>query len=91
MAETPEPGGVVLGSTTGADDKVAWLDTLEALGQLSERQRVAVVLRYIEDLPYAGIAEATGWPENTCKTLVRRGIGRLGALVPDGSDGKGDR
>jgi RNA polymerase sigma-70 factor, ECF subfamily len=94
VAETPEPGeyvGVLSGSTSGADDKVAWLDTLEALGQLSERQRVAVVLRYIEDLPYAGIAEATGWPENTCKTLVRRGIGRLGALVPDGSDGKGDR
>jgi RNA polymerase sigma-70 factor (ECF subfamily) len=93
VAETPEPGeyvGVMSGSTSGADDKVAWLDTLEALGQLSERQRVAVVLRYIEDLPYAGIAEATGWPENTCKTLVRRGIGRLGALVPDGSDGKGD-
>jgi RNA polymerase sigma-70 factor, ECF subfamily len=91
VAETPEPGeyvGVVSGSTSGADDKVAWLDTLEALGQLSERQRVAVVLRYIEDLPYAGIAEATGWPENTCKTLVRRGIGRLGELASDGSDGK---
>jgi RNA polymerase sigma-70 factor (ECF subfamily) len=92
VAETPEPGeyvGVVSGSTSGADDKIAWLDTLEALGQLSERQRVAVALRYIEDLPHAGIAEATGWPENTCKTLVRRGIGRLRALVPDGSDGKG--
>ena len=92
MAETPEPSeyvGVVSGSTSGADDKVAWLDTLEALGQLSERQRVAVALRYIEDLPYAGIAEATGWPENTCKTLVRRGIGRLGALVSGRSDGKG--
>ena len=88
VAETPEPGGVVLGSTSGADGTVAWLDTLEALGQLSERQRVAVVLRYIEDLPYAGIAEATGWPENTCKTLVRRGIGRLRALVPDGSNRK---
>jgi RNA polymerase sigma-70 factor (ECF subfamily) len=91
VAETPEPGeyvGVVSGSASGADDKVAWLDTLDALGQLSERQRVAVVLRYIEDLPYAGIAEATGWPENTCKTLVRRGIGRLRALVPDGSNRK---
>ena len=92
VAETPEPGeyvGVVSGSTSGTDDKVAWLDTLEALGQLSERQRVAVALRYIEDLPYAEIAKATGWPENTCKTLVRRGIGQLGALVSDGSDGKG--
>jgi RNA polymerase sigma-70 factor, ECF subfamily len=88
VAETPEYAGVVSGSTSGADDKVAWLDTLEALGKLSKRQQVAVALRYLEDLPYAGIAEATGWPENTCKTLVRRGIGRLEELVSDGSDGK---
>jgi DNA-directed RNA polymerase specialized sigma24 family protein len=57
---------------------------------LSERQRVAVTLRYLEDLPYAGISEVTGWPENTCKTLVRRGIGRLGALLSLESDGEGD-
>jgi DNA-directed RNA polymerase specialized sigma24 family protein len=58
--------------------------------RLSERQRVAVTLRYIEDLPYARISQATGWPENTCKTLVRRGIERLGVLVSDEPEGKGD-
>lgn len=68
----------------------AWLDALEALGTLSERQRVAVTLRYLEDLPYAGIAEATGWPENTCKTLVRRGVARLGALLSKRPVGEGD-
>ncbi len=78
--------GVVPG-VTGADEE-AWMDVLWALGRLSERQRVAVSLRYLEDLPYAGISAATGWPENTCKTLVRRGIGRLGALLSDGSDEK---
>lgn len=72
---------------TGADEE-AWMDVLEALGRLSERQRVAVSLRYLEDLPYAGISAATGWPESTCRTLVRRGIGRLGALLSDGSDEK---
>jgi RNA polymerase sigma-70 factor, ECF subfamily len=66
-------------------DRETWLDTLGALEQLSERQRVAVALRYFEDLPYAEIAEATGWPENTCKTLVRRGIGRLGVLLGEPS------
>ena len=95
MAETPERTderfGTVPGSVSGADYKEAWMDALEALGRLSERQRVAVALRYLEDLSYAGIAEATGWPENTCKTLVRRGIGRLGALLSDESDGKGGR
>ncbi|MGH3088604.1 MAG: RNA polymerase sigma factor [Rubrobacteraceae bacterium] len=84
VAETPESGGA-----SGAEDKEAWMDALEALGRLSERQRVAVTLRYIEDLPYAGISERTGWPENTCKTLVRRGIGRLGVLLSDEAYGNG--
>jgi len=91
VAEPPEPDerfGTVSGS--GAD-REAWMDALGALGRLSERQRVAVALRYVEDLPYAEIAETTGWPENTCKTLVRRGIARLGVLLSDGSDGNGGR
>ena len=78
-----------LGFASGSD-REAWMDALEALGRLSERQRVAVALRYLEDLPYAEIAEATGWPENTCKTLVLRGIGRLSVLLgePDGIGGR---
>ena len=62
------------------------MDVLGALGRLPERQRVAVTLRYVEDLPYADISEATGWPENTCRTLVRRGIGRLGVLLGEPDD-----
>jgi RNA polymerase sigma-70 factor (ECF subfamily) len=93
VAETPEGTEerfeAVLGLDSGRDRREAWMDALEALGRLSERQRVAVALRYLEDLPYAEVSEATGWPENTCKTLVRRGIGRLGALLSDESDGKG--
>ncbi len=90
VAETPESDerfGAVSGLASGAGNREAWLDALEALGRLSERQRVAVALRYLQDLSYAGISEVTGWPENTCKTLVRRGIGRLGALVSLESDG----
>ncbi|CAA9414272.1 MAG: RNA polymerase sigma factor RpoE [uncultured Rubrobacteraceae bacterium] len=90
MAETPEGGGQsgkTAGSTPGTE-REAWLDTLEAIGRLAERQRVAVTLRYFEDLPYAEISGITGWPENTCKTLVRRGVRRLGVLM-DESSGKG--
>ena len=88
VAETPERTDESFASPTGSApgaDREVWMDALDAMGRLSERQRVAVALRYLEDLPYAGISEATGWPENTCKTLVRRGIARLGVLLSEGS------
>jgi len=69
-------------------DREAWLDVLEALRRLPDRQRMAVTLRYVQDLPYAEISEITGWPEGTAKTLVRRGIGRLQVLLTD-TDSKG--
>ncbi len=57
------------------------MDVLAALGSLPERQRVAVTLRYLQDLPYAEISGVTGWPEGTVKTLVRRGLRRLRSLM----------
>ena len=57
------------------------MDVLAALGRLPERQRVAVTLRYLQDLPYAEISGVTGWPEGTAKTLVRRGVARLRKIV----------
>ena len=61
-----------------------------ALGRLLDRQRVAVTLRYLQDLPYVEISSVTGWPESTVKTLVRRGLARLRSLMiidePRGSD-----
>jgi RNA polymerase sigma-70 factor (ECF subfamily) len=57
------------------------MDVLAALGRLPDRQRVAVTLRYLQDLPYAEISGVTGWPEGTVKTLVRRGLARLRSLM----------
>jgi len=57
------------------------MDVLAALGRLPERQRVAVTLRYLQDLPYAEISGVTGWPEGTAKTLVRRGVAHLRKLM----------
>lgn len=75
-------------SSEGPEDV---LDVLAALGKLPERQRVAVTLRYLQDLPYAEISGITGWPEGTAKTLVRRGLARLRSMmVVDESKG-GDR
>lgn len=64
------------------------MDVLAALGRLPERQRVAVTLRYLQDLPYAEISGITGWPEGTVKTLVHRGLERLRSLmIVDGLKG----
>src|SRR3712207_1446182 len=57
------------------------MDVLAVLGRLPERQRVALALRSLQDLPYAEICAATGWPEGTVKTLVRRGLARLRNLL----------
>ena len=66
----------------GSDEgREAVMDVLAALGSLPERQRVAVTLRYLQDLPYAEISKVTGWPEGTAKTLVRRGLARLRKMV----------
>jgi RNA polymerase sigma-70 factor (ECF subfamily) len=67
------------------------MDVLAALGRLPERQRVALALRYLQDLPYAEISAATGWPEGTAKTLVRRGLVRLRDLLAVEDTESGDR
>src|SRR5215210_128693 len=63
------------------------MDVLAALGRLPERQRVAVTLRYLQDLPYAEISGVTGWPEGTAKTLVRRGLMRLRKMMVEDTRG----
>jgi RNA polymerase sigma-70 factor, ECF subfamily len=48
---------------------------------LPERYRVAVVLRYVEELPYADIAAILDQPVGTAKSNVHRGIGMLRASL----------
>jgi RNA polymerase sigma-70 factor, ECF subfamily len=78
-----EPVGEVfgVGGAGGDEDREGIMDVLAALGRLPERQRVAVTLRYLQDLPYAEISGVTGWPEGTVKTLVRRGLAHLRSLM----------
>jgi RNA polymerase sigma factor (sigma-70 family) len=49
-----------------------------ALHELPERQRLAVALRYLEDLPYEAIADVMGITVGTAKSQVSRGVARLG-------------
>jgi RNA polymerase sigma-70 factor (ECF subfamily) len=52
-----------------------------ALLTLPERQRIAVVLRFIGDLSMAEVGEVMGCPVGTAKSLVSRGLDRLRPLV----------
>jgi RNA polymerase sigma-70 factor (ECF subfamily) len=79
--EVPVENVSPAGGVGGDEDREGVMDVLVALGRLPERQRVAVTLRYLQDLPYAEISGVTGWPEGTVKTLVRRGLARLRSLM----------
>ena len=48
---------------------------------LPEAQRVAVVLRHVEDLPISEIAQVLGCREGTAKSHVSRGLARLRSLL----------
>jgi len=53
------------------------------LRRLPEDQRVAVVLRHVEDLPISEIAQILGCREGTAKSHVSRGLTRLRSLLAD--------
>jgi len=53
------------------------------LGRLPDRQRAAVVLRYVADLPIAEVASVLGCPPGTAKSHVSRGLRRLRELQSD--------
>lgn len=59
------------------------LDLRDALAQLSDRQREAVVMFHLLDLPIAGCAEVMGLSEPTVKTHLQRGRDRLRQLLAE--------
>jgi RNA polymerase sigma-70 factor (ECF subfamily) len=59
---------------TRRDERETWA---RLLAGLSPAQRTAVVLRHVDGMSYAEIAEATGRPEGTVKAHVHRGLAAL--------------
>jgi RNA polymerase sigma-70 factor (ECF subfamily) len=51
------------------------------LAALPDRYRVPVVLRHVDDLSYAELAEVLGRPEGTLKAQVHRGLALLRAAA----------
>jgi RNA polymerase sigma factor (sigma-70 family) len=73
-----EPGDA---TSLWAVDPLQALETraelLQALGQLHERQRAVLVLRYFNDLTEAQVAEVLGCSPGTVKSSASRGLARL--------------
>jgi RNA polymerase sigma-70 factor (ECF subfamily) len=65
----------VVGDHAGAI--VTSLDLREALERLTNRQRAAVVLRYLADLPIAEIASALGCAEGTVRATLFQALAIL--------------
>jgi len=55
----------------------------EALEELPEGMRSAVVLRYFDELPMSRIAEVLGCEEVTARTQVFRGLRKLGRILEE--------
>ncbi len=61
-------------------DHVALVDGLRRIG---ERQRRALILHYLADMPIADIARETGVPEGTVKSWLHRGRAELAKHLSD--------
>jgi len=71
------------------DDVAVRSAVLGALRELPAKQRAAVVLRYLDDLPVHEVAAALGCSEGTVKSNASRGLDRLRqvlgpSLIPEG-------
>jgi RNA polymerase sigma-70 factor, ECF subfamily len=68
--ESEDPGEAVL------DDEML-SRVLDAISQLPEERRKALILRFVEQLPHAEIAEMLGRTETSARVLLHRTIAHL--------------
>jgi RNA polymerase sigma-70 factor, ECF subfamily len=57
------------------------LDLIEAINRLDDRHKNAIILFYFQDLSIREVAKVMNIPENTVKTYLSRGKGRLKKLL----------
>ena len=58
-------------------DELLWA----AVGELPERQRSAVVLRFVADMRHREIAESIGCSEEAARSSLREGLNKLRKVV----------
>ncbi len=56
-------------------------EVMTALSQLPRNQSEAMVMRFVQDLPYSAIAEAIGCAEATVRTHIARGRASLRQMI----------
>ncbi len=77
-----EPAAGDATDPAGAAVRAAGRDQLAALlTGLPDRYRIPVILRHVDDLSYAELAEVLGRPEGTVKAQVSRGLALLRAAA----------
>ncbi len=77
-----EPDQARLGDTVGAEEEgyervEAWATIAEALPTLSERERVVLRLRFVEDMTQSQIAEQIGHSQMHVSRILRGALARL--------------
>lgn len=72
-----EPPSDAKGGVDPADVATANVDLWRGLGQLAPRSRAVVVLRYLEDLPDAVIAEEVGTTVGNVRVIAHRALALL--------------
>lgn len=77
-----------LGSTPPVDPaaRATGLDVRRALPQLTDKQRVVLVLRYYDDLSETQIAQTLGVSNGTVKSQAHVALRRLRELLPQAAD-----
>jgi RNA polymerase sigma-70 factor (ECF subfamily) len=79
-----EPADGDASDPAGVAERTAERERLGALlARLPERYRVPVVLRHVDDLSYAELADVLGRPEGTLKAQVHRGLALLRAAAAE--------
>lgn len=59
------------------EQEIESLDLMEAINQLNEKHKDAIILFYFHDLPITEVAKIMNIPENTVKTYLSRGKEKL--------------
>jgi RNA polymerase sigma-70 factor (ECF subfamily) len=77
------PDRALSGPGTTAPPDESHVAVVEALRQLPEAQRRALVLHHLADLPVHEVAQEVGAPEGTVKARLSRGRVALAALLSD--------